>query len=87
MLSSGLCIPKVEDHWHRWLRCYATSLKIVGSSPIWPLNSFNLHNPSSHTIYLGLTQPLTERVPDLSGDKVPLACKADDLTTTCESVV
>jgi hypothetical protein len=38
---------------------YATSRKIVGSSPD-EVDFFNLSNPSSHTVALGSTQPLTE---------------------------
>jgi hypothetical protein len=42
-----------------WLRHYATSLKITISSPD-EVDIFNLPNPSSRTMALGSTQPLTE---------------------------
>jgi hypothetical protein len=44
---------------HSWLRHYATSWKVMGSSPD-EVDFFNLSNPSSRTIALGLTQPLTK---------------------------
>jgi hypothetical protein len=48
----------------------------------------NLPNPSSHTMALGLTQPLTEMsTRDLKknkpGGKVRLAHRADNLATIC----
>jgi hypothetical protein len=50
---------------------------------------FNLPNPSSRTIALGSTQPLTEMsVPGiLLGDKGRLARKADNLIAVCEPIV
>jgi hypothetical protein len=49
---------------------------------------FNLPNPSSHTMALGWTQPLTEMsTRNLSGDKERLAHKADNLTIDCEPIV
>jgi hypothetical protein len=46
---------------------------------------FNLPNPSSCTMALGLTQPLTEMsTRNLPGDKKRLACRADNLTVICE---
>jgi hypothetical protein len=42
-----------------WLRHYATSRKVAGSSPD-VVDPFNLPNPSSRTMTLGSTQPLTE---------------------------
>jgi len=44
--------------WHSWLRHYAKSRKVEGSIPDPPI--FHWHNPSGHTMTLGLTQPLTE---------------------------
>jgi hypothetical protein len=38
----------------------ATSRKVVGSIPDEVVGFFNCPNPSSHTMALGLTQPLTE---------------------------
>jgi hypothetical protein len=42
-----------------WLRHYATSRKVAGSSPD-EVDFFNLPNPSSSTMALGSTWPLTE---------------------------
>jgi hypothetical protein len=39
------------------LRC---ELKVAGSIPDGVIGIFNSHNPSGHTMALGLTQPLTE---------------------------
>jgi len=46
--------------WHIWLRHCATSRKVAGSIPDCAIGIFHSHNPSSHTMALGLTQPLTE---------------------------
>jgi hypothetical protein len=49
---------------------------------------FNLPNPSSHTMALGMTQPPTEMsTTNLPGDKRLLACRADNLTAICEPTV
>jgi hypothetical protein len=42
-----------------WLRHYAISRKVVGVGPD-DVDFFNLPNPSSRTMALGPTQPLTE---------------------------
>jgi hypothetical protein len=42
------------------LRQYATSRKVTGSIPDEVTGFFNLLNPSSRTMALGSTQPLTE---------------------------
>jgi hypothetical protein len=48
----------------------------------------NLPKPSSRTMALGSTQPLTEMsTRDLPGATKRPANKADKLTTTCESIV
>jgi hypothetical protein len=50
--------------------------------PVRSLNFLNVPYPSSHTMALGLTQPLTKWVPeDISGGKAWSARKADNLTT------
>ena len=46
--------------WRSWLRHRATSWKVVGSIPDGVIGIFHWHNPSSHNMALGLTQPLTE---------------------------
>jgi hypothetical protein len=49
---------------------------------------FNLPNPSSRTMALGSTQPLTEMsTRKLPGDKGRPALKADNITAICESIV
>jgi hypothetical protein len=58
--------------------------------PMRLLESFNLPNPSSRTMPLGLIQPLTEmstrNVPG-EGDKARPARKTDNLTVICEPEV
>ena len=39
---------------HSWLRHYATSRKVAGSIPIGVIGIFHWHNPSSHTMALGV---------------------------------
>ena len=46
--------------WRSWSRHCATSRKVAGSIPDDVIEIFNWHNPSGHTMALGLTQPLTE---------------------------
>jgi hypothetical protein len=46
--------------WRSWLRHYATSRKVGGSIPRVLIGFSNLLNPSSRTIALGSTQPITE---------------------------
>jgi hypothetical protein len=58
---------------HSWLRHYATSQKVMGSSPDEVDFFFNLSNTSSHTMALG-------------GKGRP-AQKADNLTAICEPTV
>jgi hypothetical protein len=48
--------------------------------PLRSLNFFNLPNPTSHTVNLGYTQPLTE---DLSKGKARPAHNADNLPAIC----
>jgi hypothetical protein len=59
----------------------------VGSSPD-EVDFFNLPNPSSLTMALGSTQPLTEMsTRDIPGGKGRTARKADNLTVICEPIV
>jgi len=46
--------------WHSWLRHDATSRKVAGSIREVVTETFHWHNPSGHTMGLGLIQPLTE---------------------------
>jgi hypothetical protein len=66
-----------------------TSRKVVGSSPDEvDFFFFNLLNPSSRTMALGSTQPLTEMsTRNLAGGKGRPARKADNLTAICEPIV
>jgi hypothetical protein len=53
--------------------------------PMSSLNFFNLPNPSSNTMAMGSTQPLTEMsTMNLPGSKGRLARKADNLTAIYE---
>jgi hypothetical protein len=70
-----------------WLRHYATSRKVTGSNPD-GVDFFNLPNPSSRTMALGLTQPLTEMsTRNIPGGKGRPVRKADNLTAICELIV
>jgi hypothetical protein len=67
---------------------YATSRKVAGSILDEVIRFFNWPNPSSHTVALGLTQPLTEMsTRSLPGGKGRPARGADDLTAICEPIV
>jgi hypothetical protein len=64
--------------------CY--NPKVEGSSPD-EVNIFNWSNPSSRTVALGSTQPLTEMsTRNLPGGKGRPARKADNLTAICEPI-
>jgi hypothetical protein len=64
-----------------WLRHYATDRKVAGLI-------FSLPNPSSRTVALGSTQPLTEmRIKNILGGKGRPARKADYLTAVCEPII
>jgi hypothetical protein len=74
--------------WRSWLRHYATNRKVVGSIPDDVIGFFNLSNPSSRTMALGSTQPLTEMsTKKIPGGKGLPARKADNLTAICEPIV
>jgi hypothetical protein len=69
------------------LRHYATSRKVAGSSPE-EVDIFNLPKPSSRTIALESTQPLTEMsTRNLPGVKERSERKADNLIAICEPTV
>jgi hypothetical protein len=66
---------------------YAISRKVAGSIPD-VIGFFNSPNPSSHTMALGSTQPLSEMsTRNFSGGKGQPARQADNLTTICEPIV
>jgi hypothetical protein len=70
------------------MRHYATSRKVAGSISDQVIGFFNLPNPSSRTMALGSTQPLTETSTwNLSGGKERPAREADKLTAICEPIV
>jgi hypothetical protein len=71
-----------------WLKHYATSWKVASSIPDEVIGIFNWPNPSSRTMALGLTQPLTEMsTRNLPGGKGWPARKADTLIAICETIV
>jgi hypothetical protein len=71
-----------------WLRLYATSWKDTGSTPDEVIGFFSWPNPSSRTMTLASTQPLTEMsTRNFSGGKGRPARKADNLTSICEPIV
>jgi hypothetical protein len=66
------------------LRHYATSRNVAGSIPDEVTGFFNLPNPSSRTMDLGSTQPLTEMsTRNFPAGKGRPARKADNLTAIC----
>jgi hypothetical protein len=78
----------INMHAVAWLRHYATSWKVAGWNLDEMASFFSLPNPSSHTMALGLTQPLTEMsARNLPRGKGWPACKADNLTAICEPIV
>jgi hypothetical protein len=70
-----------------WLRHYATIQKVAGSIPDEFIGFFNWPNPSSRTMTLWSTQPLTEMsTRNLPEGKRRPARKAE-LTAICEPTV
>ena len=45
--------------WPSWLRHYATSRKVAGSTPVGVIGIFDSPNPPGSTLNIGSTQPLT----------------------------
>jgi hypothetical protein len=73
-------------YWPR--RHYATSRKVAGSIPDEVTGCFNWPTPSSRTMTLGSTQPLTEMsTRNFPGGKGRPANKGDNLTAICEPTV
>jgi hypothetical protein len=61
---------------------------VMGSVPNEVAEFFDLPNPSSRTMALGITQSLTEMsTRDLSCGKERPACKDDNLIAICERTV
>jgi hypothetical protein len=62
--------------------------KVAGSIPDDVIEFFSWPNPSSRTMVLGSTQPLTEMsTRNLPGSKGWPAREADNLTAICEPIV
>jgi hypothetical protein len=77
-------------HWiFSWLMIwYTTSRKVAGSNTDEVIGYFNSSNPSSRTMAMGSTEPLTEMsIRNLPGVKGRSARKADNLTAICEPTV
>jgi hypothetical protein len=56
--------------------------------PMKSLDFFSLPNPSSRTMALGFTQPITEiSTRDLPGGKRRPTGKADNVTAICEPII
>jgi hypothetical protein len=70
-LWTALAVLRLIPGFQRsWLRHYATSWKVAGSNPDEVIRFFNWPNPSSRTMALGLTQPLTKMsTRNVPGDK------------------
>jgi hypothetical protein len=67
-------VARMGTRYRCWLRHYAISRKIPGSSPE-DVDFFNLSNPSSRTMVLGSTQFLTEMsIRNLPGGKRRPGC-------------
>jgi hypothetical protein len=67
---------------------YATSWKVASSIPDKVIGFLNWPNPSSHTMALESTQPLTEMsTRNLPGGKGQPAHEADNLTAIHEPIV
>jgi hypothetical protein len=62
--------------------------KVAGTIPDEITGFFSRPNPSSRNMALGLTQPLKEMsTKNLRGGEERPVCKANNLTTICESIV
>jgi hypothetical protein len=90
-MNLGLSNEGKNIDWKRyrcWLRHYATSRQVAGLNPRWGHWNSNWPNPSSRTMALGSTQPLTEiSTRNLPGGKWRPALEADNLTAIREPIV
>jgi hypothetical protein len=67
---------------------YMTKPEVAGLIPDEVIGFFIWFNPSSRTMALGSTQPLTEMsTRNLLGGKGRPTCGADNLTAICEPIV
>ena len=70
--------------WCSWLRHCATNWKVTGSIPNDVIGIFHWQNPSSRTMALGSTQPLTEiGTENISWGWRRPVCRADNLSPSC----
>jgi hypothetical protein len=80
-------IMEGSTRYRSWLRHCATSRKVAGSIPDKVTRFFNRPNPSSRTMNLGSTEPLTE----MSTRKLPMGKgrpgRKADVTAICEQIV
>jgi hypothetical protein len=78
----------VRENYRSWLRHYATNRGVAGSNPDEATGFFNRPNPSSRTMALGSTRPLTEMSTGIFlGGKGRSARETDNLTAICEPTV
>jgi hypothetical protein len=73
--------------WRSWFRYYVTSRKVGVRLPMKSFDFFNWPNPSSCTMALRSTQPLTiMSTRNFPGRKGQPTCKADKFTTLSEPI-
>jgi hypothetical protein len=88
IISNYLPVSKLRRQPVVQLRHYATSWKVTGSIFEEAIDIFNWTNPSSHTMALGSTQPVTEMsTRKLPGGKGRPARNPNNLTVICEPIV
>jgi hypothetical protein len=86
--ACNILVGKKGTRYHSWLRHYVSSRKVTGAIPDEVIDVFNLPNPSSCTMVLRLTQPLTEmstRI--LTQGKARPQHMADSLIGFCAPIV
>jgi hypothetical protein len=85
---STLRKPIYGGGFNSWLRHYATSRKVAATIPDEVIGFFNWPNPSSRTMALGSTQPLTQMsTRNFPGDEGRPARGTAKLTAICEWIV
>ena len=62
----SLCDEHSTKRGTRWLRHCSTSRQVAGSIPDGSIGIIHCLNLSSRSVFLGSTQPITERVPGVS---------------------
>jgi hypothetical protein len=85
ILNIQILWPNLLQYWQ--LR-HATSRKVAGLIPDEIIGFFNWPNPSSRTMALGSTQPLTEMsTKNLPGRKGRSVRESDNVTAICKTIV